>query len=121
MWTYQILNGVILNPQGSWMGTGYAGLGEDKDQPADEAVKGQGPLPEGIYTMGTMRDDPVMGRDVIPLTPDPANEMHGRSGFYIHGDSVQHPGMASHGCIVTAHPTRISMNDSDDRTLKVMA
>ena len=39
----------------------------------------------------------------MPLIPDPANQMHGRSGFFIHADSIADPGSASEGCIVPVH------------------
>lgn len=34
------------------------------------------------------------------LTPYVENQMCGRDGFMIHGDSSAHPGEASDGCIV---------------------
>ena len=55
-----------------------------------------------------------------PMTPDPANEMFGRSGFLIHGDSLMHPGCASRGCIVLARPSREAIAQSGDQDLEVV-
>jgi hypothetical protein len=40
------------------------------------------------------------------LTPDPANDMCGRGGFLIHGDSISHPGDASDWCISVTRSER---------------
>lgn len=50
--------------------------------------------------MGDPIDHPDLGELAIPLTPDPANQMFGRSDFWCHGDSLTDPGNASKGCIV---------------------
>ena len=34
------------------------------------------------------------------LTPDPSNEMYGRTSFLIHGDTGAHNHGASEGCII---------------------
>ena len=45
-----------------------------------------------------------LGAFAIPLRAAIDNRMFGRNGFYCHGDSIEHPGDASDGCIV-AHGT----------------
>jgi hypothetical protein len=50
----------------------------------------------------------------MPLTPNPANQMHGRSAFFIHADSVAKPGSASEGCIVPVH----GINGEPGRTIR---
>ena len=57
------------------------------------------------------------------LTPDPANEMFGRSGFGIHADEIANPGkhLASTGCIVMSNAARIAIWQSEDRQLRVTA
>lgn len=53
---------------------------------------GFGPLPQGLYHMEPHETHKAMVR----LDPFPANAMHGRSGFLIHGRGS----IGSHGCIV---------------------
>ena len=60
------------------------------------------------------------GTYVIRLEPDPSNNMCGRSGFLIHGDSKTHPGSASQGCIVLPIKYRKDMWTSGDKILEVI-
>ena len=48
-----------------------------------------------------------MGPYVLPLTPLTVNNMFGREGFFIHGDSIDNPGNASNGCVVLNRQWRI--------------
>ena len=57
---------------------------------------------------------------VIRLEPDPGNNMCGRSGFLIHGDSTKHPGFASQGCIILDKKYRKDMWNSGDKILEVI-
>jgi hypothetical protein len=54
------------------------------------------------------------------LTPEDGTDTHGRGGFLIHGDSLQHTGSASHGCIILPRPTRMEIAASEDRELEVI-
>jgi len=121
MWTYVQNSGNLLDPTGALLDTGYAGSGEDKNNPADEAVKGKGPLPCGIYTIQKAVDTVDHGPEVMWLIPDPANEMFGRGGFGMHGDSKKNPGCASEGCIVMEKPARDTVNESIDKKLEVVS
>ena len=85
----------------------------------DEGLKNIGPLPEGIYTFGTPVDHSHLGAFAIPLIPDPANNMLGRGGFYLHGDTVQYQA-ASEGCIIQPLPTRDACWASPDHQLQVV-
>jgi hypothetical protein len=99
---------------------GYAGLGAGKNNPAMQDRKGIGPLPRGKYTGTELRDpDPVVGAYAIALTPDPSNNMYGRNSFFLHGDSVEHPGEASHGCIVMPREVREAFWKGDDHVIVV--
>lgn len=88
------------------VGIGYAGRDEGKNNPAMQNVKGIGPLPCGLYTAQEPADDPVVGKYAMRLIPDSENEMFGRTSFFMHGDSSEHPGLASHGCIVQTREIR---------------
>ena len=100
--TYEATTGRLLNPDGTLLASCYSGLGKDKNNPGSEGIKNCGPLPEGGYTLTDVEDvnGGPHGPYVIRLTPDKDNEMHGRSGFLMHSDSISHPGAASEGCIV---------------------
>lgn len=99
---------------------GYSGFGGGKNNPEMQNVRDVGPIPEGVYTIGPAFADPEKGPVVMALTPDVDNEMFGRAGFLIHGDSIEHPGEASQGCIILDKLSREQVAESTDRTLKVI-
>ena len=119
MWTYDQSSGQIFH-DGKIVGTGYAGNGEGKNNPALQQVPNVGPIPRGSYRIGPPHDTPNHGPFVLALTEDPANEMFGRAGFLIHGNSIKEPGTASHGCIILARALREKIYLSDDRMLEVV-
>jgi hypothetical protein len=55
------------------------------------------------------------------LEPNQQNEMYGRAGFLIHGDSLEHPGTASLGCIVLGRLYREAIWASGDHQLQVIS
>jgi hypothetical protein len=77
-------------------------------------------LPRGLYTIEPPHDSPQVGPYAMSLIPDPANEMFGRSDFLIHGDSIEHPGQASHGCIILPRSVREKIWQSDVHTIEVV-
>jgi hypothetical protein len=101
-------------------GCGYAGRGVGKNNPLMQNVSNVGPLPAGTYTIESPVDTETHGLYVLWLTPDPMNEMFGRTGFGIHGDSIDNPGNASEGCIVLPRITREAIWESGDRQLLVV-
>jgi hypothetical protein len=120
-WTYQQSTGDLTDPQGVIIGQGYAGHGAGLDNSADENIHNIGPLPTGNYTIGQFFDDPGgKGPIVAHLIPDPTNEMFGRSGFMIHGDTAACNHTASEGCIVLAHALRQTIASSGDNALIVV-
>jgi len=121
MWTYSQLSGQLWDYSGTIIGVGYAGNGAGKNNPDMQDVRDVGPLPVGFYAIGEPIDDAQVGKYALPLYPDPANEMYGRSAFFMHGDSQEHPGQASDGCIVQMHDTRVQVATSGDRKLQVIS
>ena len=120
-WTYAQNNGELKH-NGVFIGTGYAGFGKGKFNPSMQCVSNVGPLPRGKYIMKELLlKHRSCGEYVIRLVPDPSNNMCGRSGFLIHGDSKKHPGMASHGCIILYTKYRKDMWNSGDKILEVIA
>lgn len=97
---YEQLTGELLDETNNPIATGYAGREAGKNNPDMQNVKGIGPLPRGWYTAQEPKDHPTVGKYAMQLIPDASNEMYGRNSFFMHGDAVEHPGLASHGCIV---------------------
>lgn len=113
-------------PPCNLLGTGYAGHGAGVNNAAMQSVHNTGPLPQGTYRIDPPVDTATRGPYVMWLTPDPANEMFGRSGFGIHADEVANPGkrLASTGCIVMSNSARMAIwntAEADDRQLRVTA
>jgi hypothetical protein len=121
MWTYEQATGKFYTPDGFLTAFGYSGRADGKNNPEMQSVPNVGPIPEGIYSIGRPEDTLTHGPFVLPLTPDPSNQMFSRGGFLIHGDSIVAPGSASEGCIILPRLVRNEIAASLDRTLKVIS
>lgn len=124
MWFYVITSGDLYQSSNYGtrdIGRGYSGLDECKNNPAMCDIKDRGPIPEGFYFLGRAVDDPEHGPCAIPLTSSANNQMFNRAGFWIHGDSKEHPGQASHGCVILDRKIREVIDASDDKRLRVLA
>ena len=119
MWTYEQLTGRILQDN-QLVGVGYAGSPQGKNNPDKQEVSQVGPLPRGTYTISAPQNSPHTGPYTLDLTPDPGNQMFGRADFRIHGDSIEHPGTASEGCVITARSIREHIWTSGDHELQVV-
>jgi len=98
---------------------GYAGAGAGKNNPNMESIRNVGPIPVGLFTIESPRDT-IHSPYTLPLTPYPANEMFGRAGFLIHGDSIHAPGTASQGCIILPRDIRYIIWGSGDHDIEVV-
>ena len=121
MWTYSQINGELLDPTGKILAAGYSGMGLYKNDPTAENVHSEGPIPCGKYTINPPESTVEHGPYVLPLTPDEGNEMFGRAGFLIHGDSLEHPGAASEGCIIMPRAVREAIWQSGNHELQVIS
>jgi len=101
-------------------GTIPSGPGEGKNNPDLEYIHDVGPIPKGVYGIGPPHDTPTHGPHALALTPEPGTNTFGRDGFLIHGDSVQNPGTASHGCIILPRTVRDQIAASGDRQIQVV-
>jgi hypothetical protein len=120
-WTYSQATG-NLSHDGESIAIGYAGKGAALNDPASQDKPFAGPLPRGSYTVGApMPDGGHMGPFVLPLAPWPGNNMCGRCGFYIHGDTPSREHSASNGCIVLDRQWRTMIAESGDTLLVVTA
>ena len=121
MFTYSQSTGTMTDPTGAALATGYSGNGDTMNDPDSQNVEGHGPVPQGTYRIGPANTVPHLGPIAMALTPDPANTMFGRSGFFIHGDNVLMNHTASEGCIILDRTSRQTIANSDDRVLTVTA
>ena len=121
MWYFEITTGKLRDKNGVVVGTGYSGAPGHVDNPADEDLQGLGPIPEGDFTIGAPFNSPDHGPFCLRLTPDASDTMYGRDGFLMHGDSKEHPGAASKGCIVQARTVREAVAASGDNRLRAQA
>lgn len=124
MWIYEQATGEMnYSPDGvaaQPITKGYSGFGVGKDNPNMEHVRDVGPIPRGSYAIGPAHSDPEKGPMVMALVPRADTSTFGRGGFLIHGDSLEHPGEASHGCIILDRVAREAIAASPDRTLQVV-
>lgn len=122
-----------LQREGIWIGprglgfVGYSGRGEGKNNPAMQFVKNVGPLPCGLYLIGPLTDlenKRGFGPGYLVLSPNPANDMRGRSGFLAHWDKTTSdgigpaPDLASEGCIAPYDGTNLARIDEVCKSAK---
>lgn len=120
MWTWDQSAGT-MSLDGEMRGHGYAGNGLGKNNPEAQGIQGVGPVPCGLWAIGAPRLSANTGPYTMDLTPAPGTDTLGRSAFRIHGDSINHPGTASHGCIILSRVMREAIWNSSDHELTVVA
>lgn len=105
---------------------GWSGQHDGKNNPDMQKVRGVGPLPRGLYTIGPWEETHGhLGPMVAPLHPDPENDMKAmdgkeRTAFFIHGPSTgDNYGQESMGCIVMPRQERTLVKNSGETRLQV--
>lgn len=98
---------------------GYSGHGTSINDPESEGLAGRGPIPRGVWKVGSMFDSPSTGPYAIPLTPVGHDAYH-RSGFQIHGDNSHGDRSASTGCIILPRHIRLAIRDLRIDVLEVI-
>ena len=119
-WTYSPSTGKLCNRADQCVATGYSGAPAGKNNPAMQNVEKVGPIPRGGYMIEAPFNSPEHGPFAMHLVPDPTNIVYGRDGFLMHGDSLEHPGAASEGCIIMPRPARETVWSSGDHRLLVV-
>lgn len=120
-WTYSQKSGSISQDDHE-VARGYSGNAEGKNNPAMQNIHNVGPIPQGDWTItGPPVDTTTHGPYVLKLTPASETQTFGRGGFLMHGDSKEHPGTASQGCIIMPRAVREKVWISGDKDLKVVA
>ena len=120
-WEYSQSTGELTNTnQDGTMGTGYSGQGEGLNNPDMQNVENVGPIPQGVYDIGTPRDSERTGPYVFDLTPQSGVDPWGRTDFQIHGDNALGNNSASQGCMILPRNVRNQIGASGDNTLRVV-
>lgn len=111
-WVYVIRTGRLYK-KGQQIDTGYSGHGQGLNNPDWQDHIGVGPLPIGDYRV-SMPHTPTdhLGPVALPLVPLKSNEMHGRSGFFMHGDNSAMNHSASNGCLIFKRITREAVHNT---------
>lgn len=99
---------------------GYSGRDWAKNNPKAENVRSMGPIPMGLWQIGAPYNSKNVGPYALTLEPVDVVNLHGRSAFRIHGDSVKNPGTASRGCIILPRGIRELIWSSKDHKLRVI-
>jgi hypothetical protein len=126
---YQISTGQLTDDDGTLIATGFAGNNsrpgvnpdhiQGLNNPAMVSVRCIGPLPPGLYRVGSWGDHPPVGPDSASLTQI-GGETYGRDGFFLHGPGAD-PENSSEGCIVIGHLERIKVMGMNPTTITVSA
>lgn len=122
-WVYSQSKGILWLREGDEtkrVGIGYSGHPPYVNDAAAEALKARGPIPRGSYRVGRAFDHVRLGKLVFYLEPAPSTVMHGRSGFFIHGDNEYGDNSASHGCVILKRSVRERIAIENVRTLVVV-
>ena len=120
-WSYAQKTGE-LRQDGEPVATGYSGAGAGKNNPDMERVPNVGPIPQGGWTIaGPPTNTADHGPYVLTLKPEADTRTFGRTGFLMHGDSIESPGCASQGCVIMPRAIREHVWKSGDRELEVVA
>ena len=123
MWTFAIRQGAFKSADGLFVTQAYSGHGPGVNNPDMQSAHGVGPIPVGLYRIGSPINSPNTGPYAMPLEPLDGTNTYGRSAFEIHGDLVGHEGeqLASHGCIILDRPYRERIWQSGDHLVAVVA
>lgn len=101
------------------LGRGYSGRGAGLNNPERESVKGQGPIPCGLWRISSPINHPKLGRLAFALAYEEAGRIapapYGRSAFLIHGDNFAANRTASSGCIILGPSIRFRIREHFER------
>lgn len=123
--TYEVESGIFTVRNGDdvkRIGKGYSGQPPFVNQPSSETLVAAGPIPRGEYRVHWPFRHVRLGPLAFFLEPLDGTKMHGRSGFFIHGDNALGNRTASHGCIILSRTDRAKIEEHLRlvRTLKVV-
>lgn len=101
---------------------GYSGHEQGKNNPVLQTVRDLGPIPEGFWTFAALIEDGGrLGKNILHIIAKVGTATFGRSGFFMHGENPEHPGMSSDGCLIFPMAIRLRIWESGDHDLQVIA
>ena len=103
----------------SMLTRGYSGHGTSINDPDHESYPGRGPIPRGLWKVGSPIHHERLGVLSFPLQPV-GHDAHHRSEFFIHGDNSHGDRSASTGCIILGRPYREVIKSLRITTLEVI-
>lgn len=118
---YSQSTGCVTDDNGMNIAIGWAGHGEAKNNPAMQGEQNLGPLPRGVYKVLPWEErHPGLGPMVARIL-QVSGETYGRSGFFIHGPSLDKAkyGQESKGCIVVPRSDREKIKALNPSTITV--
>jgi len=119
-WKYSQNLGILWHNDVVITNIGYSGHGAGKNNSTMQTIANVGPIPQGTWSIGAPHWNPHTKAYTMNLTPAPGTNTFGRTLFRIHGDSQNHPGQASDGCIVLPIVFRQRIWNSGDHELQVI-
>lgn len=115
---YDQSDGHFYSPDGELLGTGYSGKkGWGRNNHSTQKEKGVGPIPCGAWKITGPESHVGLAAPVFRLIPVQGTVDFGRSGFLIHGNSLDND--ASKGCIILTKPVRLDILNYVERDLIV--
>lgn len=117
MYCYDQTSG-LLSKDGVGISIGYSGFGVGKNNGLYQAIPNVGPIPRGLWDIGTPYNSDTHGPVCLPLTP--RHDACGRTSFIIHGNGTHNPGEASRGCICIDRTARELIAVGEDHQLMVV-
>lgn len=119
MITYNIKTGQLWHDDKE-LGVGYSGHGKGLNNPDMQSEKGVGPIPVGLWRIGSWINHPHLGVLVAALKPIRLTSTYGRDGFFIHGDNRLMNNTGSDGCIVLSNALRKALKATGETQLTVV-
>jgi hypothetical protein len=127
---YSIESHTLRNPEGGVMtDDAYSGKGQHRDKAASQDIEDFGPIPEGNWRIGEIKDpnyNKKLTRPIFRLVPDQETEKRvGEDGgmgrkpgtFLIHGNNKEND--ASQGCIILNKPARERLRNFEGGWIRV--
>jgi RHS repeat-associated protein len=118
-WEYSQSTGQLwyvndVTGQRTLVGKGFSGQGPGLNNPDEQNVRKEGPVPRGDWNIGPPYDSKKTGPVTMNLDPLPGTETFKRDKFRMHG------GTKSEGCIIMDRNTRERVKRSRDRKLRAI-
>jgi uncharacterized protein RhaS with RHS repeats len=107
-----------LRATGGYSGNNRDGQGLNNSNA--QHIPFNGPIPQGQWEIGQLRNGGRLGNNVLNLTPQNGTDTFGRDRFRIHGDNGRGDRSASDGCIIFGNDIRLMIGNSGDNYLRVV-